>query len=64
MKPGPRIELDWKTSHEIRRDGPDRCRVQGCKIPMAKDWGARSVDNGRLMEHAITCGNHEIDKVR
>ena len=57
-----RLTNRWKRSLEIQRDGADRCRVVGCKIPMAKDWDARCVDGGRAPIHAMTCGNHDIDK--
>ena len=39
-----------KTSAETRREGEDRCRVWGCRVPMSPS-GAIG-----------TCGNHEKDK--
>ena len=62
MKTHYRINLDFKDSATIRKDGADRCRVVGCQIPMAKDWEARAVDGGRVPYHAATCGNHPMDK--
>ena len=61
MKTHYRINLDFKDTSEINRDGPDRCRVVGCKIPMAKDWDARAVDGART-PRALTCGNHDMDR--
>lgn len=55
-------EIEWKKSAEIRRDGPDRCRIKGCKIPLAKDWDARTKDGGRVHWQTLSCGNHECDK--
>ncbi len=53
--------MTWKTGYEIRRDGPDRCRVKDCRIPMAKDWDARAMNGGHL-PRALSCGNHACDK--
>jgi hypothetical protein len=62
MKSGPRINLDLKYSWEVRRDGADRCRVQGCNVLLAQDLNARCADGGRIAGHTYSCGNHDIDK--
>jgi len=62
MKPGHLIGITTKHSYEIRRDGPDRCRITGCSIPMAKDWDARASNGAKNLPHPLSCGNHECDK--
>lgn len=50
---------ELKTSTEMIRDGLDRCRYAGCKIPMARI----TVDNYRSLSLG-SCGNHDADKPR
>ena len=55
-------KVKWKKGEEIRRDGGDRCRIKGCKIPLDKDWDARTKDGGTAHWQTMSCGNHECDK--
>jgi len=52
-------KIEWKNSAEIRRDGADRCRIKGCKIPIAP-----ITEDNYKWKQPCTCGNHECDKPR
>ncbi len=51
----------WKASSEIRKDGPDRCRIKGCKVPMHKTE-PDNLENYQPWIKVGSCGNHECDK--